>query len=319
VANAPNPRLSMIYRVYLPGDVGDPDGEWGLPELALESASGEELFRFGACGPFTRSDGIPAAGALNATIRESGFPDELALAPFVVAPNEPRFVKFYGLPETGRSLANNVIANLTGTENALPPSALTAGGGGGFLSNTHNNYLAATFSRERGNLYVVRAKAPTFPGDPRSADGELRYWSFCVNELGSQRYVACSTDYQTRLDEQGFFTFVVSDPEDRPANVPRPDGTCAASTCATDVTWLPWGGVYYDSLVIYRHMLPSAGFTQAIQHVPYWKDANPETGELADPAASMGEYFPRGVYCSTATVKSAAASGQAIFGSCDGD
>jgi hypothetical protein len=46
------------------------------------------------------------------------------------------------------------------------------------------------------------------------------------------------------------------------------------------VTWLPWGP-FRSGLLIYRHMLPSPRFAQAIQFA-----------EVEDEAETMGDYYP---------------------------
>jgi hypothetical protein len=74
---------------------------------------------------------------------------------------------------------------------------------------------------------------------------------------------------------------VISDPVDRPAN----------ATAANGVTWLPWGGIFPNGVVIYRNMLPASTFTQAIQSIT----------EQGTPQAVMGLYFPSTAYCSKTT------------------
>jgi hypothetical protein len=88
--------------------------------------------------------------------------------------------------------------------------------------------------------------------------------------------VACARDDQVVLDNQGFFTVMVSDPADRPE----------WATADNGITWLPWGP-FPDGLIIYRHMLPHLGFEQAIQNVPQ--------GTPIDEI--MGDYKPIGAYC----------------------
>lgn len=132
----------------------------------------------------------------------------------------------------------------------------------------HIAYLTTRFTRRSDGreLLVYRFRAPTAPG-------QVRYWSVCQNEFATQRFVECLADHEAVAGEDGFVTLVISDPEDRPANA---------------VNWLPWGGAYYDGLVIYRHMLPAPDFAEAIQNVP----------EGTPPADVMGDYFPRVAYCS---------------------
>jgi hypothetical protein len=145
---------------------------------------------------------------------------------------------------------------------------LIPGTNGGFWSNQHIAYLTTRFSRrdDGRELLVYRFRAPTAPG-------QVRYWSVCQNELVTQRFVECIADHEAAADEDGFVTVVISDPEDRPSSA---------------VNWLPWGGPYYDGLVIYRHMLPAPDFGEAIQNV----------AEGTPPASVMGDYFPDARYCS---------------------
>ena len=57
--------------------------------------------------------------------------------------------------------------------------------------------------------------------------------------------VACQADYQTRLDQDGFYTYVISDDPGPPAWLP------------SDATWLPWGLTNVPITVIFRAILPS--------------------------------------------------------------
>ncbi|MBI2383518.1 MAG: hypothetical protein HYV18_05560 [Gammaproteobacteria bacterium] len=284
----PNPRVSIIYRTYVP--VGDAAGSVALPRIVAETASGDQtLVGLSPCTVFSP----PANAVLNDTIREASFPAPAA-APFPFTTRAPKFRRFYGLPETARVLLSIALGQ------EVPPNQATAGDGGGFLSNRDNAYMNTMFSRDKASLYVVRAKAPTYLGDPRLAGAapQLRYWSFCTNEFFSQRYVECLRDSKVALDAEGYFTFVVSDPDDRPANATPENG----------FNWLPWGGAYYDSVAIYRHMLPDAAFAEAVQNVPYGADA----------AEVMREYFPRTAYCDRATVEAAGTSPRAAFDACAG-
>ena len=47
---------------------------------------------------------------------------------------------------------------------------------------------------------------------------QLRYWSMCSYEVASERYYGCVADDEVATDVNGFFTLVLSDPADRPAN-----------------------------------------------------------------------------------------------------
>lgn len=289
-----NPTITLIYRIYLAE--GDSRGDVPLPVLTLETADGSQALLtldMAPCQPLP-PDGAP--GLLNALIRESSLPPEAGLLPFPLAAAEPRAVRFYGLPETARVLLSNVL----GME--IPPNPLTAGDdGGGFLSNVDNAYVTFMASRDKGSLYVVRARAPHHartPTDAPNGPAQLRYWSLCTNEFFTQRFTACAHDAQVPVDAKGYFTLVVSDPEQRPANA-RPEN---------GVLWLPWGAAYYDSVFIYRHMLPNPSFAEAVQNIPYG----------IPPPEVMGEYYPRAVYCDRTTVEAAGNNPVAIFAACGG-
>lgn len=265
----PNPAGFVLMRVYTPDDASDPAGGRPLPLITLV-LPGDVRIPFAACEPLPPATG----GTVTRMIRESSFPDAIPrMAPFVPTEQTPAFRRFYGLD---RVLWDRVPANPA--TDAVPRFQ------GGFLSNQHIAYLYRILSREFGDVFVLRAKAPTFPDTRAGADptepSQVRYWSICQNELATQRYVACLADHQSAVGADGFMTFVISDPADKPSD---------AALGAHEANWIPWGGVFYDGLVIYRHMLPAASFAEAIQNVP----------EGADAAAVMGDYFPRSGYCTT--------------------
>jgi hypothetical protein len=289
----PNPSITLIYRIYLP----EIDGSGGvpLPQLTLETADGATApVSFAQCDPLP-PDGLPSL--LNEAIRDASYPPGVDVVPVPIAPSEPRITRFYGLPETLRVLASNAVGF------DLPLQQITASDtGGGFLSNVDNAYVTTMASRDKGALYIVRARAPVWAREPVDAplgDAQLRYWSICSNEFVSQRFVACLADHEVALDDAGYFTVVVSDPDQQPANAVAGQGSLGG------MNWLPWGGAYADSVLIYRHMLPSPQFAEAIQNVPY--------GTPVEDA--MGEYAPRAVYCDRATIEAAASAAQA-FAAC---
>lgn len=245
----PNPEGALLYRAYVPNDPASASGSEPLPTVTLEDGSVHTAIRPGRCMALPPSSG----GLLNDTINGQDFP-AAAPAPvnFPSAQNPPAWKRYYG----------------------------QTGGGELFWSNRDNAYMRLQLSRFYGDLVVFRAKAPTFPnttaGEPETTPAQVRYWSICEYDLVSQRYVACSPDYRTPLDREGYFTVVVSDPANRPSN----------ATAANGVTWLPWGP-YYDGMPFYRQMLAAPDFTQAIAQIPAG----------TDPQSVMGDYYPVAAYC----------------------
>lgn len=294
----PNPLgTAIFYRSYVPEAGFDFDGGVGLPVLTLETADGsQELVPFADCeepAVPTLGGTIPDPG-LNDTLLALDLPDAiLGLVNFPTAVMPPRSQVFYGLPTT----VLNIVGNILGVPLGEQPSGLPLTGGGGFLSNIHNAYISVPFSRHFGTSYLVRARAPSWRGATGvgwSAE-QIRYWSICQNEFATQRYVACTRDDQTALDEQGFFTVLVSDPADRPE----------WATAANGITWLPWGP-FPDGLIIYRHMLPNIGFEQAIQNVPQGTDA----------VDIMGDYMPIGAYCYPEQLAQTPSTAEDLFQRC---
>jgi hypothetical protein len=110
----------------------------------------------------------------------------------------------------------------------------------------------------------------------------VRYWSLCTNEYRKPYPVSfCVIDRDVVLDDEGRYTFVISTPEDRPANATADDG----------VTWLEWGSTEVNNLLLMRHMLASPDFPESA--------INLEPGTLA--SAGMGAYAPVGAYCDRVT------------------
>ncbi|MDX6666988.1 MAG: hypothetical protein QOK04_368 [Solirubrobacteraceae bacterium] len=273
----PNFQGTFIYRLYIPDQGRDEFGDAGLPTATLEASSGGPAPP-GACSNFSR----PSPPGVNEAIAASnGVP---------VSPGgfeypgrvPPQWKKFTNLPA---AVVQNIFNNQYGDPfyQAFNASgAEQVGGSGGFLSNIHNSYLYATISRTHGQVVIVRFRAPPFadtrPGPPRMPASNMRYWSMCQNQTASQRFIACRPDDRSVKTHDGFVTYAVSVPEQRPAN----------ATDGCGVNWLPWGPTS-DGTLIYRNMLPERSFPQAIQF------AKP-----TDEVATMGDYFPVSRYYSTA-------------------
>ncbi|MHA7835420.1 MAG: hypothetical protein ACX94A_13180, partial [Algiphilus sp.] len=294
----PNPAgTAVMYRSYVPEEGFDFDGGVGLPVLTLETADGsQEILPYADCAePLIPTGGgvVPDPG-LNDLLLTVDLPDALlGLVTIPTATMPPSTRVFYGLPTTVLQILGNALGAPLGEE----ASGLPLTGGGGFLSNIHNDYATVGFARRFGSAYVVRARAPSW----RGAAGvpwrreQMRYWSICQNEFLTQRFVDCARDEEVALDAQGFFTVMVTDPADRPA----------WATADNGITWLPWGP-FPDGLIIYRHMLPNPAFGEAIQNVP----------QGTAPADIMGDYTPVGAYCYEEQLAQVPVSAAALFEGC---
>ena len=156
---------------------------------------------------------------------------------------------------------------------------------GSALGNQQNAYLAATISRQYGDLVVIHAKAPTFPnnrrGVPPYQPSQLRYWSFCTYDTQGEAGFGCAADYDAAI-RGGAYTYVVSDPRGAPG-----ERECRARR---DVA--ARGGTQWGAQIVFRNMLPSSSYRFAAQRI---------TTPTQCAAKVMGAYYPTAVYCSTAT------------------
>jgi len=260
---APNLQGTFIYRIYIPDSGRDDTGGVGLPTATIEPEGSEGGGEPSPCAAVEK----PKASGVNEAVAGQAAPDR----PATSQSGPPKWRKFV-------NLLSAISVNVTGSPTVGPADLDQLGGSGGFLSNLDNAYVSAPIDRSAGQVVVTRFRAPTFPDTrppaERMPSGQLRYWSICENDPSTQRFVACVNDDRAVLGADGFATYVISTPGQRPANAKRECG----------VNWLAWGP-NSRGVVIYRHMLPAAGFAQAIQHAK--PDKERET---------MGDYLPESAY-----------------------
>ena len=242
----------IIYRLYLPE--GDEYGGAGLPTVTYGTGEPGDPLKppLPSC-----QDPVPVeSGTVNDALREVSAP---------AAPAES------AAPQWGISRSRPE------TKSAGPVSVRT---GGAFFPNFHVVYLSLLARRDQGEVVAFRAKAPSFVqtrGAAAMPSAQLRYFSICVNDFPTTRYVACLPDDRIAVDEDGFFTIVVSDTQHKPAKLGPSDN------------WIP-AGPYPDTFVLYRQMLPAPGFAEAIELAPSPEEA-PRT---------TGAYYPQTKLCTAA-------------------
>lgn len=155
-------------------------------------------------------------------------------------------------------------------------------------------YLITYLSLKFGPVYVFRAKMPTFPdtyaGAKIRSDGQVQYWSvgtFAPAPSG-QMWDGLS-DMMLPLDEHGYYTVVVSRPEDRPKN----------ATVENGVAWLDWGpGEGLDD-PRNRADFCMLGMRFMASHSA-WENSPAKATRPGTEEAVMGPYYPRGYYTTTA-------------------
>jgi len=271
----PNTSGTFIYRLYMPDEGRDDTGDVGIPAITVEPTTAPKTPLSEPSSPCSTVEKPPVAGP-NETL--AGSPATPASPS--TAPEQPIWRKFTNFADAYGHVVGETAPPLEGPVEQA--DLAQNGGSGGFLSNRDNSYLSARLAQGHGAVSVTRVRPPSFAdtrkGAVRMPSSDLRYWSMCMNDPNSTRYVACSTDDVTVLGADGFATFVVSTPETRPAN--------ARAECG--VTWLPWGP-NPSGLLIFRHMLPRAGFAQSIQ-----------AAKPGAEAATMGDGYPVSRYVSDA-------------------
>jgi hypothetical protein len=257
--------VELIYRVYVPDQDRDLAGDGGIPRPEVVLADGRHLQGQAACDALLVNTNPPA-------------PDTLPVAAFDKLihlpgsqPTSPATdpAKWYvSMNQCTLQFPFFVAAGLP-LPSCPPVKAV------GQWSNIDNAYVTATVDRRLGpsadghDIVVLRGRMPTTPRTHRrdsvmEGGTQLRYWSLCQMEsMVTTRTVDCVYDEQVPLDNGGFYTIVVSTPEDRPAN--------ATSRCGT--AWLDWGkdgdgaGRPTYGLLMIRNMLPDPAFAEAIQNV----------------------------------------------------
>jgi len=151
-------------------------------------------------------------------------------------------------------------------------------------------YMITYLSRKFGPVYVFRAKMPTFPdtfaGTKIMPDGQVKYWSVCtMASAPSGELWDGVTDMMLPLDDKGYYTIVVSRPEDRPKNATKENG----------VAWINWG--------------PGEGLTDPRNRTDWgmllmrfmvcredWENSPSKVHKPGTEEAVMGPYYPKGYY-----------------------
>jgi hypothetical protein len=163
-------------------------------------------------------------------------------------------------------------------------------------ANPATTYLEIFLSRKFGALYVFRAKMPQFPDTYNNlavepATPQAQYWSVVTAaSIVSGEDWDGLFDMQVPAGKDGYYTIVVSKPEDRPSNATPENG----------ITWLNWGPG--EGLTDPRNRTDwSMLIMRFIQTDPNWSN---DPGKITKPgmeASVLGPYYPRGYYTDKAT------------------
>lgn len=227
----------VIYRVIVPDQGLNRAGGVDLPLTSVRGADGTHQLH--PC-PFTQSE--LSLGAMVPILAASGYSEAAGfLQSILTAANQRSTLAAPCNP--GQPAGSSVVP--------FGPAPGTA-----FYPNPATVYLQTSnscFQPQR--VMVIRGRALVYPNtyfgasvfDP-AFDGsvQVRYWSMCNNDaVVPYPVLACQADFQTKLDQGQFFTYVISEDAAPPSWLPR------------DATWLPWGPPNVPITVIFR-VVPQA-------------------------------------------------------------
>ncbi len=144
-------------------------------------------------------------------------------------------------------------------------------------------YLVSPYTDRLGDVFVVRGKAFTTPDTPRepvyTPGRDIRGWTVTTYNFWAGVCNSALVDHEIPLDEDGFYTLVVSTAAARPSNATADHG----------VTWLDWGP-YMDGQFTFRMLVRRNPKLRAL--------AEAIDSGVADPG--IEPYVPRAAHCTRA-------------------
>ena len=190
----------------------------------------------------------------------------------------------------------NFCANFEqGPDNASEcPSPVDPNVGSGGFGNSTTVYLTTWMDRNLGEVLVLQGKKPKTPktyfGDESktfdTSDAEMRYFSWTTDEpLSRARVIDSVFDEEIPVDENGYYTVVVSRPSYRPQNAKY---ECGYAWLEFPAAGDGFGDVYLGELRN-RWQLPLNDF----KYAPHGAEKPGKEPKV------MGEYFPHGTYYKT--------------------
>jgi hypothetical protein len=177
-----------------------------------------------------------------------------------------------------------------------------ASGSGGFANNPDTIYLSAAFSLDFGEVVVIRGKMPTSQKNRHrektwTPDTQVRYWSMTTGGSAPSGVGWMSIfDEEVPLDANGYFTIVMSWPENRPKNATRACGVKWIDFGGGEGHYIgarPWVNIVY---IRYMNSLSGEAWPQSPANIPMPTKKDPAPLD----AVVMGEYYPKARYTSKA-------------------
>jgi hypothetical protein len=144
-------------------------------------------------------------------------------------------------------------------------------------------YLVTPYTQRLGDVLVCRAKSLTAPNTPNepvyTAGKDIRGYTITTYNFWAGICVDAVVDNEVALDDDGYFTIVVSHEQNRPTNATRENA----------ITWLDWGD-YLDGQLTFRCLLRRDPKLEMLREAIDTGEALPE----------IAGYVPRAGHCSRA-------------------
>jgi len=245
----PNRSLTNLLRLYA-SDVGDGPNSGGvpLPAVTIHAADGSVKQQFPECDPYVAGEAPPRT--------------DLIFPVLPIADHRAR------KPATWNTSSNFDAPSDT-------------------LANADVQYLSTYYSRRFGDILLVRGKYLSAPdsrgGEPVSTQRDIRLWTLCTYNFWAGSAIHCMLDNEVRRDAAGFYTIVVSDAANRPANLE-----------AQGATWID-AGPYLDGQLTWRMVFRENAIASAVAAV---LDGGSPSGEIAP-------YVPAAMPCTRARFEAA--------------
>ncbi len=218
-----NPLVFLIYRIYAADQGSLPPNSAGvpLPMITVYDPQGRVTAHFDECDPYP---------------------------PGYTPPEDHS--RFPALP-----VPDYRGARRAGTLDTKPNWGLPMD----ILSNKDVLYVSTYYSRQHGEVFVVRFKALKTASAKKGVplwtpNLEARMWSACTYNFWNGANVGWLLDEDAPIDDDGFHTLVISSSENRPAN----------ATAENGVAWID-AGPFLDGQLTFRMVLGREKFLQKLR------------------------------------------------------
>lgn len=130
-------------------------------------------------------------------------------------------------------------------------------------------YLVTPYTSRLGDVHVTRAKMPAIPRTPEepvyTSGKDIRGFTVTTYNFWAGICEGAVIDKDIAVDDDGFYTLVVSHERDRPAN----------ATAENGVTWVDWGD-YLDGQLTFRMLIRRQPMLEQIAEAIRTGEASPE-------------------------------------------